>query len=86
MGAQIASKNPPVAETAAIGRYVAITDNDGIARLNDIAINRPLEFSTYHTDYVVRDKPKLPARGTKYQRNSPDRQRITVHMAHMARP
>ncbi|MEQ1828430.1 MAG: M56 family metallopeptidase [Pirellula sp.] len=78
---QIASKNPPVAETAAIGRYVAITDNDGIARLNDIPLNRPLEFSTYHEDYVVRDKPKLPSRGTKYQCNSPEPKKITVHMA-----
>ena len=78
---QIANTEPPVADTEAIGRYVALTDNDGIARLNDIPLNRPLEFSTYHKDYVVRDKPKLPSLGTEYQCNSPEPKRITVHMA-----
>lgn len=78
---QMAGVQPDVDDSTASERYVAITNNDGIARLSDIPLNRPFEFSTYHEDFVVRDTPKLPSRGTPYQCNSPDPKRITVHMA-----
>ena len=81
VNSRIAGRSAPIANLSKADRYNSLTDEDGKAFLHDIPLNRPLEFSTYHKDYVVRDKPKLPFRGTKYQCNSPEPKKITVHMA-----
>lgn len=79
---QIAGQPAPIANFSKVDRYNSVTDGDGKAVLREIPLNRPQFVQVFHKELELRDNPAADNffRGIKYQCDSPEPKRMTVHM------